>query len=274
MLGYNSPWKSQEDKDWWLSDTFSNFKLSLCLIFRSVYHLTQLCVPHLIKTKGSIVNVSSVNGQRSVSVEQLDQRFPSPPPPPPICSSSIIKRLWDLWYVSVSLQFPGVLAYCMSKSAIDQFTRCTALGEPPELFVFITVQAHVKKVHRKSKDCFLFQSWHQSRSEWTPCGTWTFCIISVFFFLSFQSLLKCYLWFGKISLFRNQFPLLKLSISVMLYYISMFLSPQPRCDYHRCPQESRTEWGAVRPGNASRRDTSGLGSVSFSSSVEKQIILK
>eukprot|EP00064_Thunnus_orientalis_P005559 superscaffoldBa00000550_g5573 len=57
---------------------------------RSVYHLTQLCVPHLIKTKGSIVNVSSVNGQRS---------------------------------------FPGVLAYCMSKSAIDQFTRCIALGE-------------------------------------------------------------------------------------------------------------------------------------------------
>ncbi|XP_069562600.1 3-oxoacyl-[acyl-carrier-protein] reductase FabG [Brachyistius frenatus] len=55
---------------------------------RSVYHLTQLCVPHLVKTKGSIVNVSSVNGQRS---------------------------------------FPGVLAYCMSKSAIDQFTRCTAL---------------------------------------------------------------------------------------------------------------------------------------------------
>lgn len=55
---------------------------------RSVFHLTQLCVPHLIKTKGSIVNVSSVNGQRS---------------------------------------FPGVLAYCMSKSAIDQFTRCVAL---------------------------------------------------------------------------------------------------------------------------------------------------
>ncbi|TNM89323.1 hypothetical protein fugu_003557 [Takifugu bimaculatus] len=55
---------------------------------RSVFHLTQLCVPHLIKTKGSVVNVSSVNGQRS---------------------------------------FPGVLAYCMSKSAIDQFTRCTAL---------------------------------------------------------------------------------------------------------------------------------------------------
>ncbi|RVE67848.1 hypothetical protein OJAV_G00085810 [Oryzias javanicus] len=60
---------------------------------RSVYHLTQLCVPHLIKTRGSIVNVSSVNGQRS---------------------------------------FPGVLAYCMSKSAIDQFTRCVALELAPK----------------------------------------------------------------------------------------------------------------------------------------------
>ncbi|XP_061672028.1 3-oxoacyl-[acyl-carrier-protein] reductase FabG-like [Syngnathoides biaculeatus] len=55
---------------------------------RSVYHLTQLCVPLLIKTKGSIVNVSSITGMRPV---------------------------------------PGILAYCMSKSVIDQFTRCVAL---------------------------------------------------------------------------------------------------------------------------------------------------
>lgn len=55
---------------------------------RSIYQLTMLTVPHLIKTKGSIVNVSSVNGLRA---------------------------------------FPGVLAYCMSKAAVDQFTRCVAL---------------------------------------------------------------------------------------------------------------------------------------------------
>ncbi|KAJ3604468.1 hypothetical protein NHX12_029208 [Muraenolepis orangiensis] len=60
---------------------------------RSVYRLTQLCVPHLIKTKGSIVNVSSVNGQRS---------------------------------------FPEVLPYCMSKAAIDQFTSCVALELAPK----------------------------------------------------------------------------------------------------------------------------------------------
>lgn len=55
---------------------------------RSIFHLTQLAVPHLIATKGNIVNVSSVNGMRS---------------------------------------FAGVLAYNMSKSALDQFTNCVAL---------------------------------------------------------------------------------------------------------------------------------------------------
>lgn len=55
---------------------------------RSIYHLTMLAVPHLIETQGNIVNVSSVNGIRS---------------------------------------FPGVLAYNISKTAVDQFTRCVAL---------------------------------------------------------------------------------------------------------------------------------------------------
>lgn len=55
---------------------------------RSIYHLTMLAVPELIKSKGNIVNVSSVNGIRS---------------------------------------FPGVLAYNISKMGVDQFTRCVAL---------------------------------------------------------------------------------------------------------------------------------------------------
>ena len=37
---------------------------------RSVYQLTMLATPELIKTKGSIVNISSVNGIRSVSINQ------------------------------------------------------------------------------------------------------------------------------------------------------------------------------------------------------------
>ncbi|GAB1866036.1 Tetratricopeptide repeat protein 27 [Camponotus japonicus] len=60
---------------------------------RSVYQLTALAVPHLIKTKGNIVNVSSVCGLRS---------------------------------------FPNCLAYCMSKAALDQFTRCIALELGPK----------------------------------------------------------------------------------------------------------------------------------------------
>jgi NAD(P)-dependent dehydrogenase (short-subunit alcohol dehydrogenase family) len=55
---------------------------------RAVFYLMQLAAPHLIKTKGNIVNVSSVTGLRS---------------------------------------FPGVLAYCVSKAGVDQLTRCAAL---------------------------------------------------------------------------------------------------------------------------------------------------
>ena len=35
---------------------------------RSVFHLMQLAIPYLKKTKGSIVNVSSVTGLRAVSM--------------------------------------------------------------------------------------------------------------------------------------------------------------------------------------------------------------
>lgn len=55
---------------------------------RAVFQLMQMATPHLIKTKGNIVNVSSVTGLRS---------------------------------------FPGVLAYCVSKAGADQLTRCAAL---------------------------------------------------------------------------------------------------------------------------------------------------
>ncbi|KOB65019.1 Short-chain dehydrogenease/reductase [Operophtera brumata] len=60
---------------------------------RSIYYLTMLATPHLIKSKGNIVNISSVNGIRS---------------------------------------FPGVLAYNVSKASVDQFTRCVALELAPK----------------------------------------------------------------------------------------------------------------------------------------------
>lgn len=55
---------------------------------RAVFYLMQLATPHLLRTQGNVVNVSSVTGLRS---------------------------------------FPGVLAYCVSKAGVDQLTRCAAL---------------------------------------------------------------------------------------------------------------------------------------------------
>jgi NAD(P)-dependent dehydrogenase (short-subunit alcohol dehydrogenase family) len=55
---------------------------------RSVLRLTQLVIPHLIESKGNIVNVSSVAGLRASEVMPV---------------------------------------YAMSKAALDQFTRCLAL---------------------------------------------------------------------------------------------------------------------------------------------------
>jgi NAD(P)-dependent dehydrogenase (short-subunit alcohol dehydrogenase family) len=55
---------------------------------RAIFNLMQKALPSLIERKGNIVNVSSVTGLRA---------------------------------------FPGVLAYCVSKAALDQLTRCSAL---------------------------------------------------------------------------------------------------------------------------------------------------
>jgi len=55
---------------------------------RSPFLMTKLALPHLLKTKGNIVNISSVTGLRA---------------------------------------FPNVVAYNMSKAALDQLTRTVAL---------------------------------------------------------------------------------------------------------------------------------------------------
>lgn len=60
---------------------------------RSVFLLMQRSFPYLEITKGNVVNVSSVAGTRA---------------------------------------FPGVLGYCVSKAAVDQLTRCTALELAPK----------------------------------------------------------------------------------------------------------------------------------------------
>jgi NAD(P)-dependent dehydrogenase (short-subunit alcohol dehydrogenase family) len=59
---------------------------------RAPFRLMREALPHLQQTRGSVVNVSSVNGLRS---------------------------------------FPGVLAYCVSKAAVDHLTRCAAIELAP-----------------------------------------------------------------------------------------------------------------------------------------------
>lgn len=55
---------------------------------RAPFQITQLAVPHLMESKGNIVNVSSVAG---------------------------------------ILAFENFLTYCISKAALDQFTKCVAM---------------------------------------------------------------------------------------------------------------------------------------------------
>lgn len=80
---------------------------------RSMFYLMNRCVPELAKTQGNIVNVSSVAGPRA---------------------------------------FPNVLAYCVSKAAVDQMTRCAALELAPKNIRVNAVNPGVvvTKLHRRS----------------------------------------------------------------------------------------------------------------------------
>ena len=76
-----------------LTTTLNKYDEVMNTNVRSVFHLTQLAVPYLIKTQGNIVNVSSIVAQR---------------------------------------QFPERCVYSMSKAALDQFTKCIALELAPK----------------------------------------------------------------------------------------------------------------------------------------------
>ena len=76
-----------------LRTSLENYDRVMNTNLRSAFHLTMLCVPHLIETRGNIVNVSSTAGTR------------------------------------VAL---GMLIYSMSKAAMDHMTSCTALELAPK----------------------------------------------------------------------------------------------------------------------------------------------
>jgi NAD(P)-dependent dehydrogenase (short-subunit alcohol dehydrogenase family) len=73
--------------------TYPAWEAMMEINLNAVFRLMQLAIPYLEKTRGNIVNVSSVTGIRA---------------------------------------FPGVLAYCVSKAGVDQLTRCAALELAPK----------------------------------------------------------------------------------------------------------------------------------------------
>lgn len=70
-----------------------HFDRTMDINVRSIYDLTRIALPHLEKSKGNVVNVSSVAGLRP---------------------------------------YPGLTAYCVSKAAVDQMTRCLSLDLAPK----------------------------------------------------------------------------------------------------------------------------------------------
>jgi len=75
------------------STTDADWDTMMDINARAPFRLMRAAVPALTASRGTIVNVSSVTGLRA---------------------------------------FPGVVAYCVSKAAIDQLTRCAALELAPK----------------------------------------------------------------------------------------------------------------------------------------------
>lgn len=73
--------------------TLHDWDRMMAVNVRAPFCLMQRALPYLIERRGAVVNVSSVNGLRA---------------------------------------FPGVLAYCASKAAVDQLTHCAALELAPK----------------------------------------------------------------------------------------------------------------------------------------------
>ncbi|MCA9720298.1 MAG: glucose 1-dehydrogenase [Myxococcales bacterium] len=90
-----------------------DWRAMFALNVEAVFHLTQLLTPALIESRGAVVNVSSVCGLRA---------------------------------------FPGVLSYCSSKAALDQFTGCAALELAPHGVRVNAVNPGVvvSELHRRS----------------------------------------------------------------------------------------------------------------------------
>lgn len=99
-----------------------DFDKMIDINLRSVFHITQLVVPLLAKSKGNIVNVSSVAGLRA---------------------------------------FPGILSYCVSKAGLDQLTRVIALELASKGIRVNAVNPGVTKTNLHTRGGMDFQAYEQ-----------------------------------------------------------------------------------------------------------------
>ncbi|XP_052790930.1 3-oxoacyl-[acyl-carrier-protein] reductase FabG-like [Mya arenaria] len=104
---------------------------------KSHVFLTQLALPHIIKTKGSIINTSSICGQKAM---------------------------------------PEVGPYCMSKSCLDMFTQCLALEMAPHgvrvnaINPGTVVSNIARRLHGKYQDDELYQQFLETQASAHPLG--------------------------------------------------------------------------------------------------------
>ncbi len=91
----------------------SDWDYMMNINLRSVFYLMKCAIPHLKKTEGTIINVSSVTGLRA---------------------------------------FPNILSYCVSKAGVDQLTRCAALELAPDGIRVIAINpgVMVTNLHKRS----------------------------------------------------------------------------------------------------------------------------
>jgi len=114
--------------------TLSDWDYMMDINLRSIFILCQQALPSLKERKGNIVNVSSVTGLRA---------------------------------------FPNVLAYCVSKAGLDQFTRCAALELAAEGVRVNAVNPGVTftQLHRNSgMDEVAYQNFLERSKQTHPLG--------------------------------------------------------------------------------------------------------
>ena len=119
---------------------------------RSVMCLTSLAIPYLEKTKGTIINISSIAAMKPVSNLKAIDRF------------NVINDLDPI-------QAPKTTVYCMSKCCIDMLTKCMAIEMAPKGIRVNSINPAVTETPLlKKKYGDKFEQIREMRSKQYPIG--------------------------------------------------------------------------------------------------------